>query len=229
VTPDMAFECLLVSRDPGVICVMNKLLGDLSISTNICLSSSRAFDRLSGSSTDLVVVDWEEGSAEFLDRARKLSGWQKLTVVAVSPTECRLPGADVVLRKPITDESGTKSLKVAYSRMVYDHRRHARYALMSSVNITDGNNRRVDGTILDIGDGGVGLSTKEEFQVGDTLSFRLPLPGADRAIYIEARVRWTREYGAMGCEFLRIPPVDLNILRDWLASKNQVKKPVAKV
>src|ERR1700685_1326448 len=116
----MAFECLLVSRDPGVICVMNKLLGELSISTNICLSSSRAFDRLSGSSTDLVVVDWEEGSQEFLDRARKLSGWQKLTVVAVSPTECRLPGADVVLRKPITDESGTKSLQVAYSRMVYD-------------------------------------------------------------------------------------------------------------
>src|SRR5580698_10739373 len=137
----MAFECLLVSRDPGVICIMNKLLGDLSISTNICLSSSRAFDRLSGG-TDLVVVDWEEGSADFLDIARKLSGWLKLIVVAVSPTECRLPGADVVLRKPITDESGTKSLKVAYSRMVYDHRRHARYALMNSVNITDGNSRR---------------------------------------------------------------------------------------
>jgi hypothetical protein len=229
VTSDMAFECLLVSRDPGVVCVMNKLLHNLSISTNICLSSSRAFDHLSGGSTDLVVVDWEDGSAEFLDRARKLSGWQKLTVVAVSPTDGRVPGADVVVRKPVTDESGAKSLKVAYSRMLYDHRRHTRYALMSSASVTDDKNRCVDATILDIGDGGVGLSTKQEFSVGDTLSFRLLLPGTDRAIYIEARVQWTREYGTVGCEFLRIPPVDLNILHDWLTSKNQIKKPVAQI
>jgi CheY-like chemotaxis protein len=227
VTPDMAFECLLVSRDPGVVCVMNKLLHDLSISTSICLSSSRAFDQLAGGNTDLVVVDWEEGSADFLDKARKLCGWRKLTVVAVSPTECRLPGADVVLRKPVTDESGAKSLKAAYSRMLYDHRRHARYALMSSVSVTDGNNRCVEATIRDIGDGGVGLRTKGDFQVGDTLSFRLLLPGTARAIYIEARVQWTQESGALGCEFLRIPPVDRNILCDWLTSRNQVKKPVA--
>ena len=66
-TSDMAFECLLVSRDPGVVYVMNRLLNNLSISTNVCLSSSRAFDQLSGGSTDLVIVDWEDDSAEFLD------------------------------------------------------------------------------------------------------------------------------------------------------------------
>lgn len=228
-TPDMAFECLLVSRDPGVVCVMNKLLNNLSISTNICLSSSKAFDQLSGGSTDLVIVDWEDGSAEFLNRARKFSGWQKLTVVAVSPTDCPVLGADVVLRKPVTDESGAKSLKVAYSRMLYDHRRHTRYALMSTVSATDDKSRFVDVTILNIGDGGVGLSAKHEFTIGDTLSFRLLLPDTDRAIYIQARVRWTRQYGAVGCEFLRIPPVDLNILHDWLTSKNQIKKPVVQI
>src|ERR1035437_4893931 len=167
----MAFECLLVSRDPGVVCVMNKLLNNLSISTNICLSSSKAFDQLSGGSTDLVIVDWEDGSAEFLNRARKFSGWQKLTVVAVSPTDCPVLGADVVLRKPVTDESGAKSLKVAYSRVLYDHRRHTRYALMSTVSATDDKSRFVDVTILNIGDGGVGLSAKQEFTIGDTLSF----------------------------------------------------------
>lgn len=228
-TPDMAFECLLVSRDPGVVCVMNKLLNNLSISTNICLSSSKAFDQLSGGSTDLVIVDWEDGSAEFLNRARKFSGWQKLTVVAVSPTDCPVLGADVVLRKPVTDESGAKSLKVAYSRVLYDHRRHTRYALMSTVSATDDKSRFVDVTILNIGDGGVGLSAKQEFTIGDTLSFRLLLPDTDRAIYIQARVRWTRQYGAVGCEFLRIPPVDLNILHDWLTSKNQIKKPVVQI
>jgi len=222
----MAFECLLISRDPAVVCVMNKLLDGLSISTKVCLSPSRAFDQLAGRNTDLVIVDWDEDSAELLTGIRKSNGWRKPTVVAVSPSDYPVRGADIVLPKPITDSSGTKSLKAAYSRMLHDYRRHTRYALMSKVTMTDERGRSTEATILDIGDGGVGISTKEEFMVGDVLSFRLLLPSAVRTIYIQARVQWTRGYGAIGCEFLRIPPVDLNILHDWLTGKNQIKKPV---
>lgn len=222
----MAFECLLISRDPAVVCVMNKLLDELSISTKVCLSPSRAFDQLAGRNTDLVIVDWDEDSAELLTGIRKSNGWRKPTVVAVSPSNCTVRGADIVLPKPVTDSSVTKSLKAAYSRMLYDHRRHTRYALMSKVTVTDERGRSTEAIILDIGDGGVGISVKEEFAVGDVLCFRLLLPGADRTIYIQARVQWTRAYGALGCEFLRIPPVDLNILSDWLTGKNQIKKPL---
>ncbi|MGC2819845.1 MAG: PilZ domain-containing protein [Candidatus Sulfotelmatobacter sp.] len=225
-TSDMAFECLLISRDPAVVCVMNKLLDELSISTKVCLSPSRAFDQLAGRNTDLVIVDWDEDSAELLTGIRKSNGWRKPTVVAVSPSNCTVRGADIVLPKPVTDSSVTKSLKAAYSRMLYDHRRHTRYALMSKVTVTDERGRSTEAIILDIGDGGVGISVKEEFAVGDVLCFRLLLPGSDRTIYIQARVQWTRAYGALGCEFLRIPPVDLNILSDWLTGKNQIKKPL---
>src|ERR1700734_68693 len=208
---------------------MNKLLDDLSISTKVCLSTSKAFDQLASLNTDLVIVDWDEDSAELVTGIRKANGWGKPAVVAVSPNDYTVRGADIVLPKPITDKSGARSLKAAYSRMLYDHRRHTRYALMSKVTATDERDRSVEVTILDIGDGGVGISTKEQFTVGDVLCFRLLLPGADRTIYIQARVQWTREYGALGCEFLRIPPVDLNILHDWLTSKNQIKKPVVAI
>jgi hypothetical protein len=228
-TSDMAFECLLLSRDPAVVSTMNKLLGDLSISTNVCFSSSRALDQLSERSTDLIIVDWEDDSADLLHRLREFGQWQKPTVVAVSSGDCGAPGVHVVLRKPVTEASGTKSLKAAYSRMLYDYRRHARYALMSSVQAVDDKHRRVDLLITDIGDGGVGLSSKEEFSVGDVLSFHLLLPGAARPIRIEARVQWTRKYGAAGCEYLRIPPADLNILHDWLKNRIQIKKPLVKL
>ncbi len=49
-TSDLAFECFLISRDPAVVCVMNKLLDDHSISTKVCLSPSMAFDQLAGAS-----------------------------------------------------------------------------------------------------------------------------------------------------------------------------------
>ena len=84
--------------------------------------------------------------------------------------------------------------------------------------------------VTDIGDGGVGLSTKEKLVTGDVLSFRLrlpgALPGAQRDILLHVRVLWTRDYDRAGCEFLMIPPVDLIILHDWLKAKVRVKKPL---
>lgn len=228
-TSDMAFECLLVSRDVGVVSVMNRLLDNLSIATDICLNCSKALDQLSAGSTDLVIVDWQDDSADFINQLRQLRGWQKPTVVAVSPLEGLIRGADLVIRKPVTTESGAKSLKAAYSRMLYDHRRHTRHAVMSTVSATDDKNRSMELTVVDIGDGGVGLSARQEFTIGDILSFRLLLPGTDRPVLIQARVQWTRQYGRLGCEFIRIPPVDLNVLHDWLNSKNLVKKPAVEI
>lgn len=228
-TADMAFECLLVSRDANVVGMVNKLLDNLSISTNICLSSSKALDQLAKGNADLVIIDWEDDSVELVGSIRKSRGWQKPTVLAVSPSDGAAPGADVLLRKPVTPEACAKSLRAAYSRMMYDHRRHSRYAVMSTVSATDESGQAGEVTITDIGDGGIGISSKQDFRLGDTLSFHLLLPGTVRAIFIEARVQWTRQYGAMGCEFLRIPPMDLNVLDGWLTSKNRIKKPVVKI
>lgn len=230
-TPEMAFECLLISHDPGVFGIVNRILRDLSICTNLCLSSSKAPKLLASGSTDLVVIDWDgEASSDLVQEIWKTSRWKKPTIVAISPVDCRQPpGVHFVLRKPVTAESGTKSLKFAYSKMVQDHRRHARCALMVSVKASDDSNRSVPVTIIDIGDGGVGLVTKSDLAVGSVLSFRLLLVGAIREIYIQVRVLWTKAYGRAGCEFVRIPPVDVTILHDWLKRKIQIKKPLITV
>jgi hypothetical protein len=229
VTADMAFECLLITHDPRVFSTMSRILRDFSICTDVCLSSSKAIKLLGKGGTDLIVIDWEEDSSEFLHELWKSANWQKPTVVAISSQDRRVPGAHIVLRKPVTGESGRKSMKVAYARMLQDHRRHARYALMTPVIALDDRNRTVPVTIMDIGEGGVGVNSEEDFIVGDALSFRLLLPAAKREINIRARVLWTQGSGRVGCEFLRIPPVDLNILRDWLKQRMEVKRPLAEI
>lgn len=228
-TSDMAFECLLVSRDLGVLCTMNKVLKNFSIATNICFTSSKAADYLAAGSTDLIIVDWDDSTAQLLSNIQNSGGWQKPTVVAVSALNQATPGVDLVLRKPVSAASCTKSLKDAYTKMLRDHRRHARYSLMAPVTAEDQNHRSVAITVMDIGDGGIGLMTKELLTVGDVLSFQLSLPGASKAIHVETRVLWTRQYGAAGCDFLRIPPVDLSILQDWLKLKCCVKEPPVEV
>ena len=229
-TPDKAFEGLLVSGNPGVVCSMSRALRDLSICTNLCLNSSKAVDMLQEGSPDLVVIDWEgDTSSELLQKIWKSPLRQKPTIVALSLLDQPIRGAHATLQKPVTTESATKSMKDAYSRMLMDHRRNARYTVARPVRATDESDRSVEVTVTDIGDGGIGLRSDQKLAIGETLALRLPLPGVEREIHIEARVLWTRRYGTAGCEFVRIPPVDLSILHDWLKDRFRVKKPLIQV
>lgn len=225
-TPDMAFECLLASRDANVVGTLNPVLDNLSISTRHCLTPSKALTILKEGSTDLVVIDCDENDLA-LELLKEMScGTRRQTVVAVSSTGQRIPGTDFMLRKPITPETGAQSFRLVYSWMLRDYRRHVRYAVMIPVIARDSNSRLLPVTITNIGDGGIGLSTHEEIAVGDVLSFHLPLPDARRPIHIEARILWMRDYGISGGEFVRIPPADLDILSDWLKAKCQIRKPL---
>jgi hypothetical protein len=226
-TPEMAFECLLVSHDPAVFCPMDRILRDFSIHTNVCQNPSSAVNLLADGSTDLIVIDLEsEHSSELMEQIVESRIQQKPTILAVSAVDCVIPGVHVILRKPVTPESGAKSLKKAYSRMLRDYRQHTRFALMTPVLATDENNRTLSVTVTNIGEGGLGLTTKENLAIGSVLSFRVPLPGLSNEIHIQARVLWVRQYGVVGCEFVRIPPQDFHILHLWLESRYRFKKPL---
>jgi hypothetical protein len=226
-TPEMAFECLLVSHDPTVVCTMNPILRGFSIHTNVCVNPSKAADLLAESDTDLIVVDLEgEDSPGLMDQILESCRRRKPTILAVSAVDCAIPGVHVILRKPVTPGSGTKSVKTAYSRMLQDYRKHTRFAVMTPVLASDENSGTIRVTVTNIGEGGVGLTTKENLRSGSLLSFRVPLLGLAGEIQIRVRVLWTRPYGIAGCEFVRISPADLQILHAWLESKYRFEKPL---
>jgi hypothetical protein len=188
-TPEMAFECLLVSQDAGLRCTMSEVFNNFSIVVESCLSASQACEMLPE----------------------------------------RNPGAHFVLRKPVSSRSATESLKSAYHRMLLDYRLKARYPVMTLLSARENEGRSVSVTVMDIGEGGMGISSKEKLAVGDELSLTLRLPQTRQPIRIQVRIIWTREFGTAGCDFLSIPPVDRDILRDWLKGKTRVKKPLISV
>jgi PilZ domain len=229
-TSEMAFECVLASCDSDVLRTINRTLIDLAITTRICFHVSQAQRAIAQGSSDLVIIDLvDEQSMEFLREVWKLGLKQKPTIVGISSSDHSIPGVHIRLTKPVTHDSSLKALKAAYSRMVLDYRRHARHALLLSVTATDDFGRPAPITVTDIGYGGVGLQARHEMQIGQVLSFSLSLPGASRPIYIEARVLWHRDFGRTGCEFVRIPPVDLSVLHDWLKEKIVIKQPAVQV
>ncbi len=229
-TADMTFEGLIVSHDAGIFRVMDRTLRQLSISASVCLGGSKARNHLTKHRTDLLVLDCDMNDwTEVMDEVWKSTRSKKPTVVAISRTQSRVPGAHVVVKKPITDEGAAESLKAAYHRMLHDYRRHARHAVMMPVVATDEKQGSVSIMVTDIGDGGLGISTKEPLSIGKELGLRLKLPRLHREIFLEVRVLWIREYGRAGCEFVRIPPVDATVLNEWLKSRIRVKKPLVDV
>jgi hypothetical protein len=226
-TPEMAFECLLVSDDPAVLTTMDPILHDLSISTNVCRSPLRTGSWPGEASADLFVIDLEAvGSAELLRHLRELQHRRKPTLLALSGTDCSVPDVHVILRKPVTPESGSRSLRVAYSKMLQDFRKHTRFALMTPVIASDERNRTYCLTVTNIGAGGVGLVAGEKIEVGSVLSFQIKLPELESELSVRARVLWNRESGIAGCEFVHMPVFDAQLLHAWLESRYRIKKPL---
>jgi hypothetical protein len=226
-TSEMTFQCLLVSHDPAVLGTMDPILQNFSMCTSVCVDPSRFGALLGEGGTDLVVIDLEtDDFSQLLQRIQDFPGWQKPTILALSGTDRSMPGVHVTLRKPVTPDSGVRSVKVAYSRMMQDFRKHTRFALMTPVTATDENDRELSLTVTNIGEGGVGITTKESVGIGSTLLFRLRLPDLTHEITIRSRILWTRGYGVGGCEFVNIPDFDLQLLHAWLESRYRIKKPL---
>jgi hypothetical protein len=225
-TSEMAFECLLVSHDPFVYSTIGRVLRNFSITVDQCLSASKAQGVIPQSTHDLVVIDWEgDASSDLLSAIWSLPRKRRPTLVAISSDGRSIPGTHITLQKPVTIQSGTESVKAAYSRMLLDYRLNTRYAVMTPATAHDQHGRNVVVTITDIGDGGVGITCRAPLAVGDVLSFNLCLPETHVPLSIRARVDWTRDYGAAGCEFLEMPPHHRDFLRDWLKSKIRIKQP----
>ena len=173
-TADMTFEGLIVSHDAGIFRVMDRTLRQLSISASVCLGGSKARNHLTKHRTDLLVLDCDMNDwTEVMDEVWRSTRSKKPTVVAISRTQSRVPGAHVVVKKPITDEGAAESLKAAYHRMLHDYRRHARHAVMMPVVATDEKQGSVSIMVTDIGDGGLGISTKEPLSIGKELGLDL--------------------------------------------------------
>jgi PilZ domain len=229
-TPELAFECLLVSHDAGLRCTIKEVLHNFSIAVDDCLTSSKACETLPAGNHDLVVIDWEgDSSLPLLHTIWNSPHRRKPTILGISGEARPLPGVHFVLHKPVSKGSATESLKSAYRRMLLDYRLKARYAVMTQLNAKHGDGRKVSVIVTDIGEGGIGISSKEKLPVGTKLSFALRLPKTPLPIHVQARIIWTRDYGTAGCDFLNLPPIDREILRDWLKGKTQVKKPLISV
>jgi len=225
-TPEMAFECVFVSTDKQVLSDVTRLLDRLSVDLKICTSPTRAIEQISRYNADLVVFDWKEDrvGTEFLNAISRSDHKRKPVIVtiadnATTAASALRAGAHVIMHKPITPESGSQSLRSAYSKLVREERRNARVAVMKFVPARTEAGQYLPITVTDVSERGLGFLTKQPVEVGDRFSCDLLLPHMATPIHIEARVIWVQRDNWAGADFERVSAADLRLLYGWLAKR----------
>ena len=219
-TPEMVFECLVVSDDIQVLSLMKCALDRLSIDVERCANPVKGLELLAKRDVDLVVCDCKgaPGEIELVNGVLTSDRKRKPTVITVVDSPflalgAKSAGAHVIIRKPLTRESSAQGLKTAYSRMVREERRAARYAIMRRVLAKNQRGELVPITITDISEHGIGLFSKKKIDVGELLSFELALSNA-MSITVQARLLWTR-HSLGGADFECMSDADRRFLHGW--------------
>jgi DNA-binding NarL/FixJ family response regulator len=228
-TPEMVFECLVVSDDLQVLSLMNCSLDRLSIDVERCASPVEGLDLLAKRDVDLVVCDFKgaPGETKLLNEALTSDRKRKPTIITIVDGPllalgAKSAGAHVVIRKPLTPESSAQGLKTAYSRMVREERRAARCAIMSRVLAKNRRGELIQITITDVSEHGVGLFSRQKLAVGDLLSFDLALPNTERPFRAEIRLLWSR-HNLAGADFKSMSIADRQFLHAWFASREKLQ------
>jgi hypothetical protein len=111
--------------------------------------------------------------------------------------------------------------------MLQDFRKHTRFALMAPVLATDENSRHVSLTVTNIGEGGVGLTTK--LAIGSTLCFRITLPGSGMKSPFEHSFYGVAGTASLGANLFHMPQFDVQLFHAWVESRYRIKQPLIAV
>jgi c-di-GMP-binding flagellar brake protein YcgR len=87
---------------------------------------------------------------------------------------------------------------------------------------TEGKN--LPGSIFDISEGGVALSTKEAIPTTKMLNIDFALPGRTGMITTSAVVVWNDVSGRFGAQFVEIEPTSRKAVCDWVAAQVSSKR-----
>ena len=222
----MRLEGVLLTSDAQVLCVMNQVLDNFEIETEVCTESNSALDAVSNRKLDALIVDWNNGehSEQVLSAMRKSQENARSTVLvmvndAPEMQAANRAGANFVMHKPINFEQATRCLRAAYGSMLQQRRRAARYPVDIPVTAKVTGAGKAEGKITDLSEGGLAFHSKQTMQVGQELCFELRLPGTSSLIYVTAKVVNADGRGRAGVCFTSVPAGELAALKQWLSNR----------
>jgi CheY-like chemotaxis protein len=223
---------LLISSDAAAIDQITDALRGHALSVEASIHISAALDRLSRRKFEAVVVDLSIGEQanDFLRQLRTSASNKTAVTFAISSNSDETAralkqGFSFALERPLTPESISHTLKVAYGLIVRERRRYFRYPIEVSVVLSPRTTSEVYGRTMNVSERGMALRTSIPLAQGLEGAAQFTLPELPLRITAEFKVCWNNAKGEAGLSFLSMPFDAASALQGWLAQKLEQELP----
>lgn len=222
-TAQIRLDGLLFSNDSQVLGVMNQVLGNFAIETQVCSEFGPAVDAVTHRRLDAIIVDWEgtDDPTRIVRSARKSSPNSTSTIVALvgagSETHALLVGANFMIHKPADVGNAGRCMRAAYGTMLQNRRRAARVPVDIPVEARVSEIGIVNARISDLSIGGVALQCQQPVQLNSEVLTQFMLPNSDHLVRATGKVVNANSLGRAGIRFSFVSEQDLEALETWLA------------
>ena len=219
----MTLKSLVLCSDEKIVRVLRRVLGDLEIDIDLCLSSEAALRKLTRQRFEAIIVDCgSDGAPEVLKSARSAPCNRQAVAVAIVDPVMGLKavfglGAHFVLYKPVSSERAKASFRAARALMKSERRRNVRVPVQVPVVVRStgvGGNMKVD--TIDLSEGGMAIHMPHGRRPTNPLQISFTLPGTSDPMEIPAEFAWEGLRGQAGLRFMQLSAQNVRQLRDWL-------------
>ena len=216
---------MVVSRDWQEVSVLECILGGLHIDCDVESQPERAQEKLARRKVDALIVDCDlRGTDQFLHNLQVNAPFAPNVplVVMGGPRERKkidATGALFSFEKPISVEQAVRTLSAARNLILDGRLRYHRQTVETAVDLSWGKQRKAQGALVNLSQGGIGIHLEKELDVRQPLQISFRLPGTRKTVRARGEIAWTDQRGNAGIRFLEVPePLQRN-LQLWLAQR----------
>jgi response regulator RpfG family c-di-GMP phosphodiesterase len=217
---------VLYSTDAQVLSVMNQVLDNFEIETQVCMESAAAIDAVTTRKLDTLIMDWNGTyeSGRILSAMRSTEQNAKSTVLALVKGDREMQaatqaGANFIVFKPMDVDQATRFVRAAYGNMLLQRRKAPRVDVDVPAVINVAGVGPVKGKIINLSVSGLAFICEEEIKVSQELAIAFSVPGnailihaTGKVVNVIPRERLTR----VGVSFTSIPPNELKVMERWI-------------
>jgi len=226
----MGASAVLYSKDARVVRIVQAVLTDLSIQSEVASNVEQAVHFLRRQKYDAIFVEWDEQGAELLSSISRSKHNKKSVTFLISAEPIAIGsafdlGAHFVLQKPLVVAKVKQMLKAAHGLMMREQRAYYRHPVATQVSIRT-EKKGLSGTVRDLSQGGALVECTDP-PVKGKLHLRFVLPETETVVETAAKVIWSDPTGRMGVQFQELSAEASQHLVGWAVARSIEEETVA--
>jgi CheY-like chemotaxis protein len=224
---------LIVSREDRDIRVLQEVLHELHVETEVCGTAADAGGVLVKRPVDAVLLDGDlPGAMNVIDTLARGKTLEQPRIIAIlggkESAHCAFEiGAHFVLYKPISRDRTLVSLEYAFRSAGKDRRGGNRRGVYLNTTVTSPAVDSVPVSLFNLSPTGAAVRAKKRLPPDSKLYFEFQIPGQKSTVRLSGNVVWQDVQGRAGIRFGSVPASSRKALDEWLETtdRDEVAEP----